>query len=232
MSVATAGPLSDSQVGVELRKMTEFIKLEAQEKAREIHIKADQDFEKDKSALILQEKAVIDAAYEKKFKQASMSLQITRSKANSKARITVLTATQQVVDTIFEEAEKKLEEGTKNKSKYKETLKNFVLEGLYAFNERTIQVRARKQDFDLVKEAVELAVKEFKENLNKDVNVEIDESKPLPADSAGGLVVLGEGGKCVMDNTLDTRLELLKESALPAVRETLFGENSNRKFFD
>lgn len=35
-----------------------------------------------------------------------------------------------------------------------------------------------------------------------------------------------------MDNTLDTRLELLKESALPAVREALFGENANRKFFD
>lgn len=35
-----------------------------------------------------------------------------------------------------------------------------------------------------------------------------------------------------MDNTLDTRLELLKDSSLPAVRETLFGENNNRKFFD
>ncbi|PKS09490.1 hypothetical protein jhhlp_004107 [Lomentospora prolificans] len=232
MSVATAGPLSDSQVGVELRKMTQFIKQEAKEKAREIHIKADEDFEKDKAALILQEKAVIDAAYEKKFKQASMSLQITRSKANSKARITILTAAQRVVDTVFEEAEKKLEEGTKDKENYKKTLANLILEGLYAFNERSLQVRARKQDFDITKEAIEIAVKEYEEKLDKEVTVDVDESKPLPADSAGGVVILNEGGKIVMDNTLDTRLELLKESALPAVREALFGENTNRKFFD
>jgi len=50
--------------------------------------------------------------------------------------------------------------------------------------------------------------------------------------SAGGVVILGQGGKIIMDNTLDTRLELLKDSSLPAVRETLFGENNNRKFFD
>ncbi|CAI4211134.1 unnamed protein product [Parascedosporium putredinis] len=207
MSVATAGPLSDSQVGVELRKMTEFIKLEAQEKAREIQIKADQDFEKDKSALILQEKAIIDAAYEKKFKQASMSQQITRSKANSKARITILAAAQRVVDNIFEDAEKKLGEGTKDKGKYKETLKNLVLEGLYAFNENSIQVRARKEDFSLVKEAIELAAKEFKKTLDRDVEIEVDESKPLPSDSTGGI--------------------------RPSSREeALFGENANRKFFD
>jgi V-type H+-transporting ATPase subunit E len=224
--------MSDSQVGVELRKMTEFIKREAQEKAEEIEIKARQDFEKDKSALILQEKAVIDAAYEKKFKQASMSLQITRSKANSKARITILTETQAIVDKIFDEAEKKLEEGTKNKDKYRETLKNLALEGFYAFNDPSVQVRARKKDVDLVKEALELAAKEYKDNIGKDVDAEVDESKPLPDDSAGGIVILSKGGKIVMDNTLDTRLELLKESSLPAVRETLFGENTNRKFYD
>jgi len=162
--------------------MTEFIKLEAQEKAREIHIKADQDFEKDKSALILQEKGGIDAAYEKKFKQAAMSLQITRSKANSKARITILTAAQRVVDAVFDEAEKKLEEGTKDKGKYKGTLKNLVLEGLYAFNDASVQVRARKEDFDLVKDAIELAVAEYKEKVGKTTTAELDESKPLPED--------------------------------------------------
>ena len=50
--------------------------------------------------------------------------------------------------------------------------------------------------------------------------------------SSGGLVIMGEGGQIAIDNTLDTRLELLKESALPAARLALFGENNNRKFFD
>lgn len=43
---------------------------------------------------------------------------------------------------------------------------------------------------------------------------------------------MGGGGKIDIDNTLDTRLELLKDAALPAVRESLFGKNPNRKFYD
>ena len=50
--------------------------------------------------------------------------------------------------------------------------------------------------------------------------------------SAGGVVIIGGGGKIEINNTIDARLGLLKENALPAVRETLFGKNPNRKFFD
>ena len=44
--------------------------------------------------------------------------------------------------------------------------------------------------------------------------------------------MIGGRGKIDIDNTLETRLELLEEDALPAMRETLFGKNPNRKFFD
>lgn len=50
--------------------------------------------------------------------------------------------------------------------------------------------------------------------------------------SAGGVFIIGGGGKIEIDNTLDARLALLEDSALPAVRKTLFGANPNRKFFD
>lgn len=50
--------------------------------------------------------------------------------------------------------------------------------------------------------------------------------------SAGGVVIVGSKGKIEIDNTLETRLKLLEDSAAPAVRETLFGKNANRKFYD
>src|SRR5271163_3571815 len=68
-----------SQVASELRKMTAFIRQEALEKAREIQLKADEEFAIEKSKLVREETASIDASYEKKFKQAGMSQQITRS---------------------------------------------------------------------------------------------------------------------------------------------------------
>jgi V-type H+-transporting ATPase subunit E len=43
---------------------------------------------------------------------------------------------------------------------------------------------------------------------------------------------VGGGGKIDINNTFDERLKLLEDSALPAIRTSLFGENVNRKFYD
>ena len=41
--------------------------------------------------------------------------------------------------------------------------------------------------------------------------------------SAGGVVVLGHGGKIEYDNTLEERLKLLESAALPKIRASIFG---------
>jgi V-type H+-transporting ATPase subunit E len=48
--MSQAHAMSDDQVQTELRKMTAFIRQEALEKAREIHLKADEEFSIEKSA--------------------------------------------------------------------------------------------------------------------------------------------------------------------------------------
>lgn len=170
------------QVGQELRKMTMFIKQEALEKAREIEIKADEEFAIEKSKLVRQEQGSIDTQYEKKFKAASMSQQITRSTVANKTRLKVLSARQELLDSVFEQAQKKLGDSTKDKAKYQEILKNLMLEGFYALNEPKVQVRGRKQDYDIIKKAIESASKEYKEKMNKEVSATIDEAFPQPED--------------------------------------------------
>ncbi|CAG7560803.1 uncharacterized protein FIESC28_09974 [Fusarium coffeatum] len=224
--------LSDQQVDNELKKMTAFIKQEAMEKAREIEIKANEEFEIEKSKLVRQETDAIDSQYEKKFKQATMSQQITRSTVANKTRLKVLGARQEMLDNIFEEAQKKLAEGAKDKAKYQKALKGLLLEGFYALNEPELQVRARKKDYDVVKKAIEDAAKDFKKELGKDVTAKIQEEDPLPEGIAGGVVIVSGSGKIDIDNTFEARLKLLEESAAPAVREALFGKNPNRKFTD
>ncbi|CAI0652951.1 V-type proton ATPase subunit E [Colletotrichum fructicola] len=225
-------PLTDDQVGQELRKMTAFIKQEAMEKAREIEIKANEEFAIEKSKLVRQETDAIDTQYEKKFKQAQMSLQITRSTVTNKTRLKVLGARQELLDDIFEDARKKLAAATKDKAKYQGILKNLVLEGLYALNEPEVQIRARKADYDAVKKAIEEATKEYKKEVGKDTAAKIDESEPLPAESAGGIFIIGGQGKIEINNTFEERLNLLQDTSLPAVRQTLFGKNPNRRFTD
>jgi len=212
--------------------MTAFIKQEAMEKGREIEIKADEEFAIEKSKLVRQETSSIDSTYEKKFKAAQMSQQITRSTVANKTRLKVLSARQELLDGIFEQAQKKLGEATKDKGKYTEILKNLMLEGFYALNESKLQIRGRKQDYDLIKKAIENATKEYKEKTNKAIEASIDEANPQPEGSAGGLSIVGGAGKIDINNTFEERLILLQDNALPSIRTTLFGKNENRKFYD
>ena len=231
--------------------MTAFIRQEALEKAKEIEIKADEEFAIEKSKLVRQETSSIDAQYAKKHKQASMSQQITRSTLANKTRIKVLSARQELLDELFEKARDKLANYSEDKGRYEGMCKGLILEGLYALNEDKVIVRARKADYDVVKKAITGAKREYKDNLGKDVNVELDEKNPQPDGSygslplrkcyhkrgakrcrPGGVSIVGGGGKIDINNTLDERLKLLETDALPMVRTTLFGKNENRKFYD
>ncbi|KAL5353329.1 V-ATPase V1 sector subunit E [Pseudogymnoascus australis] len=224
--------LSDDQVGQELRKMTAFIKQEADEKAHEIEMKADQEFAMEKAKLVREEQGAIDTQYEKKSKAAAMSQQITASTVSNKTRLRVLSARQELLDGIFETAAKKLPEVTKDKARYETILKNLVLEGFYALNESNVLVRTKKADAALAKKAVEAASKEYTKNTNKEISASVDENNSLEDDLAGGVSIVGSGGKIDINNTLDERLRLLQDNALPAIRTTLFGKNENRKFYD
>ncbi|KFZ11950.1 hypothetical protein V502_07331 [Pseudogymnoascus sp. VKM F-4520 (FW-2644)] len=224
--------LSDDQVGQELKKMTAFIKQEASEKAREIEIKADEEFAMEKAKLVREEQGAIDTQYEKKAKAASMSQQITASTVSNKTRLRVLSARQELLDEIFEAAAKKLPEVTKDKARYETILKNLVLEGFYALNESNVQVRTRKADVAVAKKAVEAASKEYTKNTKKEISASVDEDNTLEDGLAGGVSIVGSGGKIDINNTLDERLRLLQDNALPAIRTTLFGKNENRKFYD
>lgn len=163
--------------------MVEFIKQEAREKAEEISTKADHEFAAEKSKLVLQETAVIDAQYEKKLKSAELSQQKARSTVTNKTRLQVLAARQRLLTDIFEQARNKLATVQEDQGKYKDILKNLILEGLYALGEKKVQVRGRQKDTDLLKEALENASKEYKENSGDDVTIDLDEEDYLAEES-------------------------------------------------
>lgn len=161
--------------------MTAFIRQEALEKAREIHLKADEEFAIEKSKLVREETSSIDSEYEKKFKQASMSQQITRSTQSNKTRLRVLTARQELLDKLFEDTRKKL--GDAAKKDYDSILKGLVLEGLYLLCEKKVQVRCKKGDKEKVEKASKQACEEYKKEMKSDCTATIDEKNWLPDDS-------------------------------------------------
>lgn len=65
-------PFVDEEAGKELRKMVAFIMQEASEKSREVHVKADEEFNIEKAKLVRQETTSIEQQFERKIKQAEV----------------------------------------------------------------------------------------------------------------------------------------------------------------
>jgi V-type H+-transporting ATPase subunit E len=91
--------------------------------------------------LVRQETSQIDIQYEAKYKHASMAQQIAASNITNKSRLRILNARQEVLNSIFEDARKRLPDIQKDKKKYGDLLKNLVLEVLIVHFGRLTYIR-------------------------------------------------------------------------------------------
>lgn len=229
--MATKGALNDSQVKDEMEKMVSFIKQEANEKAREIKIKADEEFNIEKAKIVRQETIAIEAYYQKKAKQAEIQKKIAESNRNNKTRLQILQARQQYLNKINEEAQKALTDYANNNSEYYETLKNLILQSLYRLMEEDITITCREKDVDKVRKAVDEVIPTYKEKTGKTASVKYSPNY-LPETSAGGIIMAGFGDRIVVNNTLENRLEIASDELLPAIKTMLYGAAETRKFYN
>ncbi|KAL1920887.1 uncharacterized protein VTP21DRAFT_11522 [Calcarisporiella thermophila] len=230
--MATTRSLSDQEVFNEMKKMVAFIKQEALEKAREIKVKADEEFNIEKAKLVRQEAINIEAQYERKIKQTEVQKRIEQSNLVNKSRLRVLQAREQVLGDLFDSARDKLQQISKDKKKYEQLLANLIQQGAYKLLDEDIVVICRKSDVSVVETAIKNVVKSYKETVKKDVSITINKEENLPASSSGGVIVTGHNGRITIDNTLDSRLALCEDKMLPEIRRMLFGFSPNRKFFN
>ncbi|KAJ3331850.1 V-ATPase V1 sector subunit E [Blyttiomyces sp. JEL0837] len=179
-----------------------FIKQEALEKAREIKVKADEEFNIEKAKLVRQETIAIEAFYQKKLKQAEVARKMGRLPSIS-------------ADT----------------GKYSELLTKLILQTFYQLMEAKVEIQCRKQDEALVEKAMAAAKTAYVAAAKRDINVSIDKANPLPDASAGGVIVSANDGRVRVNNTLENRLELLSDAMLPDIRIMLFGLSPSRAFY-
>ncbi|MCV2423711.1 V-type proton ATPase subunit E, partial [Paucibacter sp. DJ4R-1] len=106
--------MNDEEVAGELNKMVAFIRQEAMEKAREIKVKADEDFNIEKAKIVRAETLAIDAEYAKKRKQAETAIKIAQSTQTNKSRLKLLHAREQHLSDLFVAARNQLLELSKD----------------------------------------------------------------------------------------------------------------------
>lgn len=224
--------LSDADVQKQIKHMMAFIEQEANEKAEEIDAKAEEEFNIEKGRLVQTQRLKIMEYYEKKEKQIEQQKKIQMSNLLNQARLKVLKARDDLISDLLNEARLRLSRVAKDPSRYQTLLDGLLLQGFYQLLEPTVIIRCRRQDITLVKTSISKNVPIYKKNINKDIDIHIDQETFLPEDIAGGIEVYNSSGKIKVSNTLESRLELIAQQMMPEIRVALFGANQNRRFLD
>ncbi|CAG8612497.1 8500_t:CDS:2 [Paraglomus brasilianum] len=224
--------LNDEEVIAEMKKMVAFINQEAIEKAREIRVKADEEFNIEKAKLVRQESINIEATFQRKIKQAEVQKKIAQSNFVNKSRLKILQTRQAHLEELFNETRNKLQEISVDQDKYTRLLKDLILEGLYAILDESVSLIVRKSDINLVQSVIPQVSTAYHAATKQKVDITIESDHHVPTSSAGGIILTSNHGRIRVNNTLEERLNLAQEEMLPETRVLLFGHSPNRKFFN
>jgi V-type H+-transporting ATPase subunit E len=170
---------------------------------------ADEEFNIEKGKLVRQETVAIEAFFQKKLKQAQVQRKITQSHLINKNRLSVLEARQQLLMDLFSEAKVHLTSLSANEVAYEELMTNLLVQSFFKLMETDMSIQVRSKDIAVTERALNKAVQIYKSKLNATINPVIDTENTLPEKSQGGVVVTGMYGRIRVDNTLESRLELL-----------------------
>ncbi|KAI6026516.1 ATPase V1 A1 complex subunit E [Pisolithus microcarpus] len=216
-------PLNDDEVLSEMNKMVAFIKQEAMEKAREIKVKADEEFAIEKAKLVKQEQQAIDAQYEKKRKGVETAQKIAQSNLTNKSRLRILHKREEQLQELFAAAREEILKFAQDEGRYSQFLEGAVLQGYLQLMESKVTLITRPADVEILREAGIAATETYGQLSGQQGTLE--------ENSAGGIKLASGNKRITIDNTLDERLRLLEDKMLPEIRVDLFGPNLNRKFY-
>uniref|UniRef100_A0A804NFU2 V-type proton ATPase subunit E n=1 Tax=Zea mays TaxID=4577 RepID=A0A804NFU2_MAIZE len=120
--------MNDADVAKQIQQMVRFIRQEADEKANEISVSAEEEFNIEKLQLVEAEKKKIRQEYERKEKQVEVRKKIEYSMQLNASRIKVLQAQDDLVNKMKDDAMKELLLVSHNHHEYKNLLKDLIVQ--------------------------------------------------------------------------------------------------------
>jgi len=219
--------MNDQEVFTQINQMVQFIHQEAREKASEIKLKTDEEFNIEKLRMVEAEKQKIRAEYERKEKQVEVQKRIGQSNEVRISRLQCLKARDDSMQSVLAEAASGLP-SLVSSPEYGALLESLCLEALIQLADQKVMVKGVQGQEAQLKKVLPGAEAKFKAWANKEMGAEWAATIKIEFDSAslktgiGGVEVVGFGGKITLTNTLQSRLLLAFETQLPKLRSTLF----------
>lgn len=216
----------------QIRQMVNFILQEAHEKANEIRVKTEHDFNLEKQTLVHEAKLNIQDDFTKKEKDREIQERITRSTEIGECRVKKMKVRDELLNTLLSEAGAKCAVVTRGQN-YPQLLQKLIVQGLIKIEEMDVTVYCRKEDMKTVESILKPAVAEYVEIMKRESGITLapkltineNRAKDLVESTYGGILLTACQGKIVCDNTMQARLSLVYQDLLPAIRAILFPED-------
>jgi len=216
-----------------IKQMVNFILQEAQEKANDIQIKTEHDFNLEKQLLVHNSKLKIQEEFKQKYHDREIQERIQKSAVIGESRVKKMRAREDMLQEMLREGEDLLIQQT-SRPEYSNLLKTLIVQGMIKIEELSVEIFCRNEDLHLVKQVLASAIDEYTsilhdkcgENVTPTVNVNENQNFMLSSENPG-VVLTALNGRIVCDNTLKARFALAYEEQLPLIRRTLFSENKS-----
>jgi V-type H+-transporting ATPase subunit E len=171
----------------------------------------------------------IQDEFTKKEKDNEIKERIARSAEIGECRVKKMKLRDDLLQNLLAEAGAKCAVVARG-GNYPQLVQKLIVQGLIKIEEVEVVVFCRAEDMATVKQVLSAAVKEYVEIIQRESGVKLvpkvtineDKSKDLPEKSYGGVRLTVRKGKIVCDNTMASRLGLVYEELLPAIRAILF----------
>ena len=215
----------------QIRQMVNFILQEAHEKANEIRVKTEHDFNLEKQTLVHEAKLNIQDEFAKKEKDREVEERIARSAEIGECKVNKMQTRDELLQQLLAEAGTKLGVVARG-SNYPQLLQKLIVQGLIKIEEIEVIVYCRKEDLETCASVLPAAIEEYVEIIERESGIKLspkvtmngNDSRTLPDSTHGGVVLTSCGGKIVCDNTMAARLKLVYEELLPSIRAILYPE--------
>merc|ERR1719220_2018207 len=125
----------DKEAKKRITQMINFILQEAREKADEIRMKADEEFQIEKGRILNPERLKLNQEFDRKFKELEIKQKIELSTQINKARLRVLEKRGELMRTVENDTYKQLSSLKEDSGSYKELLKQLMIQAMIRIDE-------------------------------------------------------------------------------------------------
>lgn len=195
-----------------------FALYQARLRAEEIEFAAREEHDQALQRLVDSSYTKLNSDYELERSKIDRNAKISYSVSKNKQRITILNAQRDIITKAMVVVRERLAKMVKT-DEYKKLFSALLKQGLLVLMEKDVKISVLPRDEQLAEECIKEVVEEVKDKL--ECKVEVNTENPLNEKSIGGMEFSNADDTIRLDNTLEARLQLSSEGALPEIQRLL-----------